>query len=257
MAERSGGVRGGWSGRATPTRRQVLAGGLFLGFMGGSVRADDPKPYDPTSAYEPREIEGWTVRVHRRLIQERDLCDRVLRLTAHQLYQTAREVPEGPLKRLRQIPIWVERHHPRHPCACYHADRSWLIANGFNPDKTGAVEIANPENFLSWSRQQPWMLLHELAHGYHDQVLTFEEPRIKAAHAAMVKGGRYESVLHINGSLRRHYALTNPTEYFAESTEAFFGTNDFYPFVRAELEKHDPEMHRLLQEIWEVPQGRR
>ena len=24
-------------------------------------------------------------------------------------------------------------------------------------------------------------------------------------------------------------------EYFAEASEAFFGTNDFYPFVRAEL----------------------
>ena len=38
------------------------------------------------------------------------------------------------------------------------------------------------------------------------------------------------------------YALTSATEYFAESTEAFFGTNDFYPFVRPELKEHDKEM---------------
>ena len=39
-------------------------------------------------------------------------------------------------------------------------------------------------------------------------------------------------------------------EYFAESTEAFFGTNDFYPFVRAELKQHDPKMFDLLWKLW-------
>ena len=35
-------------------------------------------------------------------------------------------------------------------------------------------------------------------------------------------------------------------------TEAFFGTNDFYPFVRAELQAHDPTMFDLLCEVWSV-----
>jgi hypothetical protein len=35
-------------------------------------------------------------------------------------------------------------------------------------------------------------------------------------------------------------------------TEAFFGTNDFYPFVRAELREHDPEMFEVLREVWEM-----
>jgi hypothetical protein len=39
-------------------------------------------------------------------------------------------------------------------------------------------------------------------------------------------------------------------EYFAEATEAFFGTNDFYPFVRAELLQHDPELFKLLETLW-------
>ena len=29
-------------------------------------------------------------------------------------------------------------------------------------------------------------------------------------------------------------------EYFAEASEAYFGTNDFFPFVRIELRRHDP-----------------
>ena len=40
-------------------------------------------------------------------------------------------------------------------------------------------------------------------------------------------------------------ALTHPLEYFAETTEAYFNTNDFYPFIRPERETHDPEMTKL------------
>ena len=37
-----------------------------------------------------------------------------------------------------------------------------------------------------------------------------------------------------------------------EGTEALFGTNDFYPFVRSELKTHDPETHALLRKLWGV-----
>ena len=47
--------------------------------------------------------------------------------------------------------------------------------------------------------------------------------------------------------------MTNPQEYFAETTEAFFGKNDFYPFTREELKKHDPKMFALLKKVWEKP----
>jgi len=52
--------------------------------------------------------------------------------------------------------------------------------------------------------------------------------------------------------LDRAYALQDPKEYFAETTEAFFSTNDFYPFVNVELRKHDPEMFQLLRRLWGV-----
>jgi hypothetical protein len=43
-------------------------------------------------------------------------------------------------------------------------------------------------------------------------------------------------------------------EYFAEATEAYFGTNDFYPYVRSELAAHDPAMFALLGKLWgDVP----
>jgi hypothetical protein len=121
-----------------------------------------------------------------------------------------------------------------------------------NPEKAGGIEIANAKNFLKWTHDQPWMVLHELAHGYHHQILTYEHKEIKAAYVRAVEAKTYDSVLHIGGQKRRHYALNNPMEYFAEASEAYFGTNDFYPFVRAELKQHDPDMVELLEKLWEV-----
>ena len=48
--------------------------------------------------------------------------------------------------------------------------------------------------------------------------------------------------------------MTNPMEYFAEATEAFFSRNDFFPFDRAELKQHDPELVQLLTKLWGVTQ---
>jgi hypothetical protein len=121
-----------------------------------------------------------------------------------------------------------------------------------NPDKAGAVEIANCKNFLSWTREQPWMVLHELAHGYHDRTLGDDNADVKAAYQAAVDAKTYESVLHVNGRKQRHYALTNDKEYFAEASEAYFGTNDFFPFVRAELKQHDPRGFAMIEKAWGV-----
>jgi Mlc titration factor MtfA (ptsG expression regulator) len=124
-----------------------------------------------------------------------------------------------------------------------------------NPEKAGAVEIANARNFLDWTHVQHWMVLHELAHAYHDQVLGFENPEIHACYEHAVQAKLYDAVLHWDGKTVRAYARTNEREYFAECTEAFFGENDFYPFVRAELRQHDPGMYRLLQKVWREKSG--
>ena len=49
----------------------------------------------------------------------------------------------------------------------------------------------------------------------------------------------------------RAYALNNDQEYLAELTEAFFSTNDFYSFVRAEVPVRDPHMYKVLCKLWD------
>lgn len=214
--------------------------------------SDTALAYDPTAEYSPRTIEGWPILLNKRLQEKQPLCDQTLRVLQHQLFQVTRVVPADALVELQKVPIWVELAHPRHPCMCYHPSADWLRSNGMNPEKAKAVEVANAENFLRWTHDQPWMVFHELAHAYHDRVLGFEHEEIVTAFYRAQEAQKYQSVLRISGHKARHYALTNPKEYFAECSEAYFGTNDFFPFVRSELSEYDPLAVEVLRKVWGV-----
>jgi hypothetical protein len=45
-------------------------------------------------------------------------------------------------------------------------------------------------------------------------------------------------------------------EFFAEMTESYFGSNDFYPFVTGELKRDEPDIFKLMEEIWGPLAGR-
>ena len=212
------------------------------------------KPDGPTSDYPPRQLAGWTLRVHKDLLKaEHDKLRRAaLRELEVQFYHITQAVPAGAVEKLRKVLIWLEYDNPKGRHAHYHPSVGWLKANGYNLDKVKCVEIGSAANFLRAVRHQPWMVLHELAHAYHNQVLGWEHPKVKAAYDDARKRGTYEKVLIWNGRVGRHYAMTNHKEYFSENTEAYFGTNDIYPFVRAELKKHDPNMLAVLEEVWGV-----
>ena len=236
---------------AVKTTALSLLVAVFLASSAWSKDKPAPPKYEPTSRYVVQKIEGWTVRVHRRLLEDqKELGDRTLDLLRVKLYDVRRAVPPGPLARLQQVPIWVESDNPQVKCMCYHPSKEWLAGHGFNPEKAGAVEIGNCKTFLSWTREQPMMVLHELAHAYHHLVLGWEHGEIEAAYRRAKESKSYESVLYFNGTNKRAYATSDAKEYFAELTEAWFGENDFYPFVRAEVLKHDPKMAELLKKIW-------
>ena len=205
----------------------------------------------PTSQYEIRILEGWTVHVNRMLLREEsEVGPEALKLLAAKLHEITRVVPGKPCAELRKVPLWLGVDDGPNDRAQYHPSPDWLRKHGFNPEKAKGVEIGNSKRFLQTAIDQPSMVLHELAHAYHDRVLRFDHPEIRKAYDNAKAEGRYESVLRISGMKERHYALTDPMEYFAEGTEAFLGTNDFYPFVRAELRQHDPKLFHLLEELW-------
>ncbi|HZK80182.1 MAG TPA: hypothetical protein VFC46_03925, partial [Humisphaera sp.] len=214
-----------------------------------------PRPFDPTESYALYDIEGWTVRVNQRLLRDDPkTAEKTLELLRFQFYQITRELPSPALAKLRQVSLWVELDDPLFPCMCYHANLGWVAGHGLNPEKAKCVELANAKTFLKWVHSQPWMVFHEFAHAYHDQFLEsgFDNEPILAAYRDAKEAKIYDAILRNNGHTEKAYAMTNQMEYFAELSESFFGTNDFYPFIRAELKVHDPKGYDVLKEAWGI-----
>jgi len=207
-------------------------------------------PFDPVV----QKIEGWTVHVDPRMLEGEHAKEgaAALKMLANHLQRIAILVPEDRLEKMKTLQIWIEHHHPTLGAMQYHPNVGWLKAHGHDLRLAKRVHITRAASLLSRHQmvKHPFVILHELAHAYHDQILGFDEPRIIKAFEKAKKAGIYEKVLLFTGQKVRHYALSNHKEYFAEGSEAYFYRNDFYPFVRAELKEHDPELHDLLVEIW-------
>ena len=203
----------------------------------------------------PQQIEGWTVHADPALL-DGEYADsdgrRALTMLANHLQRIKVLVPADRLAQLQKLEIWIERHHPTLRSMQYHPNINWLKSHGHDPRLAKKVHIPRAKSLLDRHQmlKHPFCVLHELAHAYHDQVLGFDYPPIIEAYKEAEKAGTYEKVLLFTGKYVRHYALTNHKEYFAEGTEAFFYRNDFYPFVRAELNEHDPRLHGFLEQIW-------
>lgn len=236
--------------RLFPARRVMLGWLAAAVTATASARSEEPA-FVPTSDYATRSVQGWTVKVNRRLLAEKsEIGKNALNLLERKLAEIRATVPPSACERLQEVPIWLGVDDGHAPCSEYHPSRDWLKAHGYNPDKTRCVEIGNASKFLAWSADQPSMVLHELAHAYHDRVLGFNNKEVRAAYQKALASGRYDKVKRVNGHVERAYALRDPQEFFAEMSEAYFGKNDFFPFDRRDLEKYDPEVLRLLAALW-------
>lgn len=211
--------------------------------------AEEQKFYEPTE----KQIEGWAIKVDPQLLmkENEEVATQAFTALANHLQRVKYIVPKDRVEQLQKLPIWIELKGALSSMQ-YHPDRGWLLANKHDPRLAKHVHIPDTKDLYdprTWAKH-PYVVLHELAHAYHDQVLDFEHAEVKAAYKNMKEKKIYEEVLLYTGKKVRHYALTNHKEYFAESTEAYLGVNDFYPFVRAELKEHDPQMFDVLEKIW-------
>ncbi|MGE3803633.1 MAG: sialate O-acetylesterase [Gemmataceae bacterium] len=204
--------------------------------------------YDPVE----KELEGWTILVDPGLLAQKELADKCFKALGNHLQRIEFIVPEERVARLKKVRIWIELENPTLKAMQYHPGKGWLVEHGQDPRLVKHVHVPRARDLIerrTWAKH-PYVVLHELAHAYHDQVLGFDDREIRAAWDAAREKGIYDKVLLFNGQTVKHYALTSPMEYFAESTEAYFGVNDFYPFVRAELKQHDPVMYSIQEKVW-------
>ena len=130
--------------------------------------------------------------------------------------------------------------------------------NGRNPAMAKGVEFTNIPIFEVETFRMPIFVFHELAHAYHEQVLGFNNRQVVEAFKEAERAGSYEKVKRAptrpgrRETVEKAYAISNPMEYFAETSEAYFGRNDYFPFNNEELKEHDPDMFSVLEEVWGV-----
>lgn len=214
------------------------------------IRSNDPRAR--VQGYRNRSLVGWPMRISRELRDSKpEKTALALKLIKQQLQHLTYILPAESLAIIQDVPIWLSPPYKGiRPTAEYHPGGQWLEQQGRRPELVECVELTNIEIFEREYKRMPMLMLHELAHAYHHQFLGFGHPEINQAYEQAKASGIYESILRGNGKMERAYGLNNAREYFAETTEAFFGTNDFYPFVRAELHQHDPRMEATLAKVW-------
>lgn len=235
-------------GNARLIRLATLLVALFVTF---NTRAE-------TVDYEQSSILGWTIKVHPGLLENQPKETRLaIALLKRQLEEVSRVVPKAALKDLHQVKLYLSPEYPGvRPRAEYHPGKKWLVDHGRDPEMVRSIEFSNIRIFEAETRRMPNFALHELAHAYHHQFLPkgYQNERIRSAFRRAAASGKYDQVRRRDSDGRvtqdRAYAITNPQEYFAETTEAYFSRNDFFPFDRRQLQTHDPFGARMIEDLW-------
>ncbi|MDA7865501.1 hypothetical protein N9A70_01860 [Akkermansiaceae bacterium] len=202
-----------------------------------------------------KNIEGWTVHVDPTLLEggeNAETGEKAIKMLANHLQRICILLPEKQLDKMKTMEIWLENKHPELTGMQYHPGAGWLTGRGYDPRLAKKVHITNASALFSREQmlKHPAVILHELAHAYHDQVLSFDDRKIIEAYDTAMEKGILEKVKLFTGRTVRHYAATNHKEYFAEATEAYLYCNDFYPFVAAELKDFDPKAFAVMKEVW-------
>lgn len=242
--------------------RPLLAACLLL--SAASTYADDPKPapkgkagpLDAVEGYKRHTIEGFTLLISKQVLDadvsgyERKPLD-VLEL---ELKAVSRMMTPKALGVLRKLLIWVEWDERMAPdngrdgtvvAVYYGGHQLSLIRRGMHPLKSKSVTILSMKALAA--EHQPktdserCVLLHEIAHAVHDNLLGWENPAVKAAYRQAMERKFYD---------KAQYVSTNEAEFFAELTCAYFDQLEYHPRTREHLKKLDPASFKMLDAVW-------
>lgn len=217
------------------------------------------KPNEPSlDKYQQRVVSGWNVYLrHELLTKQKRMTDRALNLLKKQLDEIVRVVPRSAVTELQKVDLFFSPEYAGvRPKAEYHPSAGWLRDNQRDTNMARSVEFTNVRIFLQESRRMPNFALHELSHAYHHRFLDkgFQNPRVRETFQRAKAAGKYNNVRRRdakgNETRERAYAMTNPQEYFAEISEAYFSKNDFFPFDNTELKAHDPAGFEMVKAMW-------
>ncbi|MFM2429667.1 MAG: hypothetical protein RLZZ511_880 [Cyanobacteriota bacterium] len=261
-----------------------IAGGLILLGMVGIVLFDAQHRFikhiwrsqesitdrKPTNAYKITTIQGFQVLFDKDLLEDPEQSLALVKQFDSALAKISKVVAPAQLAELKKTRIWisVERHrtvdepdygeaHGAQTIAVYRKSTpATLKKHGHNPDKAKSVEVFNAPLFSAAPPElREAVLLHELAHAYHDKVLGADNTDIRDAYRKAMDRGLYNVVDSRSPEENQAYAATNHFEYFAELSVAYHMRNDGFPKDRAMLARRDPIGHALMQQFWGRPRA--
>jgi hypothetical protein len=190
---------------------------------------------------------GWTVVLERKLSDRyTTLSDQVMAQLERQLDRAATALPRPAVTELRKVQIFISWDLGAGEAIRYN----WPDAKGADASRLGMLEIPRAAAFLETAQTQPWLVMHQLAHAYHDRVLKADNASVRSGYGDAMKVGSYNQVKLANGKQGRSNAATSEREFFAELTRSFYGKSDYYPFVREELQQFDGPSARIIETAW-------
>ena len=253
-------------------KRFLLWAALPLLLLSCTEKIDDPGKHDngpvdqgkmvAVQGFYTIEHEGFKFKI-REEVYETSAAQNAMDLLKKNLTEINNLLPEDALKVMKKNPIWLEKDLTD-GAAWYHESKDWLASQGYMTEKWHCVELCNYVHYVSWSNQnQPYMVLHELCHLYHDQALAggFQNKDVKDAYNHAMSSGLYVNTpyrLDKNTVIQHYddyyhqkvYATNNQMEYFSEICEAYWGENDYYPFNYEDLKTYDTVGFALMEKVW-------
>jgi hypothetical protein len=227
-----------------------------------------PKALAHIPGYKKQALQGFTLLVNDAVYEHNDdplWRRKPLDVLDLELGNIVRRLPEKHVQALQRLLVWVEwedRSDPdlaRGVVAKYYGVSGglalWSLGKGKHPLKANNVEIINMRSLAREHQPgvklQRCVLLHEMAHAVHHQVLGFKNPNVRAVYRLAMARGLYNQATDVYGRVRKPpYAARNEHEYFAELTCAYLDRLHYYPFNADDLKKHDPAGYRLMEMTW-------
>ena len=233
-------------------------------FVANSAPCQTPKPpaapkikAEQVPGYTPMLIEGFTILVSDETMQHKDdpkYAKKPLEVLEQELKIIVSMMPARSVGILRGVFIWVDwdksvamaNGRAGSALAVYYGGHQLnMMAKGMHPLRAKNVSVLRMKSLTA--EHQPdrdsgrCVLLHEIAHAVHDQVIGREHPAVKAAYRQAM-----ERKLLADDS----YAATNEAEFFAEMSCAFYDQLEYHPKTRSALVKHDPVTAKVMEAVW-------
>lgn len=218
---------------------------------------------DPNGEYHKHEILGWTVHILEDDVSDRpETAEAMLWFIRGQLADVTQRMPQDKVKLLRTVEIWINDDGDEDdtvcPFACYIPNR--FVGSRFFRDRRESVILRDFDGILesAWCCTDT-LLIHELAHAYHDLFIEdgFNNDEIEDAYDDAVDSELYDDnpVMYPwwEDLFVEHYGMTDDEEFFATMTETWF--NDYYtfPFNIGDLYIYDYDTYDLIYRAWYTP----